>query len=365
VAGPDEGWHDARARQAEQSGNAFAALWHLDRLVALRPSDWLPYARRARVLGGGDEWSRAAADYAAAKARGAGEALPAWYAQRAAACAAGGRWSEALWYQGRLLACRPGDGELLAERAWMHGRLGQRAEADADLARAVESGVDPAVLVRLADDEGRRGGWAQAAALFAAAGARGRLDPVVCYRHGLACLKTGDRAGYQRLCARLVKELPGVGPGLKPDVANLAAMLCAVGPDSVTDWQTPLAWMEHALRVLAGIKVSPAQEKQAQAVRHAWLNTQGAVLYRAGRYREAIDRLREAAGAPGQEATFHDCVFLAMAHFRLGHAAEARSWLTRGLRQRLNVGRGPSWEALEVELLVAEAEALLGADTGK
>ena len=46
----DPAWHEPRIRQAEQSGNTFAALWHLDRLIAVRPDDWFLYAApRPRV----------------------------------------------------------------------------------------------------------------------------------------------------------------------------------------------------------------------------------------------------------------------------------------------------------------------------
>src|SRR5262249_43932297 len=37
-------WQDERAQDAEQVGDAFAAAWHLDRLVAARPDDWLAFA---------------------------------------------------------------------------------------------------------------------------------------------------------------------------------------------------------------------------------------------------------------------------------------------------------------------------------
>ena len=30
----DPAWHEPMVREAEQSGNAFAAIWHLDRLIA-------------------------------------------------------------------------------------------------------------------------------------------------------------------------------------------------------------------------------------------------------------------------------------------------------------------------------------------
>ncbi len=43
------GWHEALARTAEDSGMAFATLWHLDRLVAARPDEGTLLVRRAMV----------------------------------------------------------------------------------------------------------------------------------------------------------------------------------------------------------------------------------------------------------------------------------------------------------------------------
>ncbi len=42
-------WNEPMIREAEQNGNAFAAVWHVDRLIAARPDDWLLYARSARA----------------------------------------------------------------------------------------------------------------------------------------------------------------------------------------------------------------------------------------------------------------------------------------------------------------------------
>jgi len=65
----DAAWHDARAAEAEATGNAAAAVWHLDRLAARRPDDWHAHARRAdarlRAGGAGDEDARRRADPAA------------------------------------------------------------------------------------------------------------------------------------------------------------------------------------------------------------------------------------------------------------------------------------------------------------
>ena len=45
----DPAWHEPMICEAEQNGNAFAAIWHLDRLIVARPDEWFLYARRARA----------------------------------------------------------------------------------------------------------------------------------------------------------------------------------------------------------------------------------------------------------------------------------------------------------------------------
>ena len=60
-------------REAEQNGNAFAAIWHLDRLIAARPDDWFLYARRARAWSLSDKFDKAAADYQQAERLGSRE----------------------------------------------------------------------------------------------------------------------------------------------------------------------------------------------------------------------------------------------------------------------------------------------------
>ncbi len=75
-------WHEARARDAEATGNSFAARWHLDRLIATRPGDWLLHARRARAwLWAGDGRS-ADADLARAIELGPRDQVLDWLTQR-------------------------------------------------------------------------------------------------------------------------------------------------------------------------------------------------------------------------------------------------------------------------------------------
>src|SRR6202035_2241279 len=64
-------YHDARARDAEQDGNLFAARWHLDRLIDGRENTvdddvtarWSRYARRARACSTAGQLDAADADY--------------------------------------------------------------------------------------------------------------------------------------------------------------------------------------------------------------------------------------------------------------------------------------------------------------
>jgi hypothetical protein len=103
----DVAYHDARARDAEQDGATFTALWHLDRLVALRPDDWLLYARRGRAYSAAGQLDRADAEYRLADQHVSTEVLLDWYRHRVADCAAAGQDATALWYQNRVLAAEP------------------------------------------------------------------------------------------------------------------------------------------------------------------------------------------------------------------------------------------------------------------
>jgi WD40 repeat protein/serine/threonine protein kinase len=103
----DVAYHDARARDAEQDGATFTALWHLDRLVALRPDDWLLYARRGRAYSAAGQLDRADAEYQLAAQHVSAAVLLDWYRHRVAYCAAAGQDATALWYQNRVLAAEP------------------------------------------------------------------------------------------------------------------------------------------------------------------------------------------------------------------------------------------------------------------
>jgi eukaryotic-like serine/threonine-protein kinase len=89
------------------------------------------------------------------------------------------------------------------------------------------------------------------------------------------------------------------------------------------------------------------------------LNTMGVVLYRAGRYDEAIAMLERSRAANRGAFDGFDLFFLAMAHQRLGHRAEARDGFDRAVRWMRQPGNLVAEQVRELEAFRAEAEAVL------
>jgi hypothetical protein len=207
------GYHDARARDAEQDGNTFAARWHLDRQIDRRgmadddddvPVRWLLHARRARACSTAGQFDAADADYRRAEDLSSRAIMLDWYRQRVADCERTSQWRTALRYLDRCLAAEPTNGELYAIRARVFGRLGRPEDQLADLTRAAELGPEGDILITLADEHAALGHWARAGALYAEARRRGP-EPLPAWLHGaLVDLEVGDRAGYRSLCRAML-----------------------------------------------------------------------------------------------------------------------------------------------------------------
>lgn len=117
-------WHEARARDAEQAGDAFAAMWHLDRLIAMAPDDWFLFARRARLHADAGRFDRAAAELDEARRFGRRDDVLAWETQCAARCRTLRRWQTAMWYLERLIAAQPDDGGFRWDRLQVAEAMG-------------------------------------------------------------------------------------------------------------------------------------------------------------------------------------------------------------------------------------------------
>jgi tetratricopeptide (TPR) repeat protein len=178
------------------------------------------------------------------------------------------------------------------------------------------------------------------------------------YYRALLRLQCDDPAGYRKDCAGMLQHF---GPSAKPDDVNWTVWTCIQLPDGVDDWTKLVQWAEKALA--------------ADPNDFFRLTTLGAVLYRAGRFDEAVRRLTEAEAAfkkaKARVSTIaYTWLFLAMAEERRGHAEQAREWLARAVREieqppaeRPNDPGVDTWcRRLALRLLRGEAEKLLKID---
>jgi WD40 repeat protein/serine/threonine protein kinase len=160
----------------------------------------------------------------------------------------------------------------------------------------------------------------------------------------LLLLNQGDRAGLRQACSDLLARY---GTVTNPDTANTVAWSCVLGPDVVADPETLVRLAEAALTAF------PTAQKPIV------MNTLGAALYRAGRFEESIHWLEEGIRKRGGESLPQDWAFLALAHHRLDHRAEALRWLDRFRTYRANESPNAFWNELEIRVLRNEAESLL------
>jgi predicted Zn-dependent protease len=350
VAGADRdpAWHAPLLREAEQNGNAFAAIWHLDRLIAASPDDWFLYARRGRGWSLSDQLDRAAADYQKAERLGSRDQVLDFQTHCVLDCTKAERWAAALWHLDRLIAARPKDGSLHLDRAAVLGKLGREADRQAELTRVFALGADEGVVLPRAEELGRAGRWSEAARLLAGCGQRGPLSQQLAQAWAIACLRAKDYAGYREACATTL-----AWQGSEPTVvrnAVKAASVFALGAKGLDDYRVPIAWLQGRLSDMPAL---------IPLWRHAFLNALGGLLLRAGRLDEAMVRINEGIAAAKDEQLPTDWTYLALAHARKGNLAEARHMLER-VRDWRPASSSTYWTLQELALLRGEAEALVG-----
>jgi WD40 repeat protein/Flp pilus assembly protein TadD len=360
-------WHDARARDAEEDGNTFAALWHLDRLIALKPRDWRPPARKGSLYAAAGEFDLAESAYRLAARNAPASALQDWHRQNAAACLVQGEWGSALRHLDWLVAAGGEDWQVHADRAAAYDHLGQHLKREAARARAVELGADAVFLVLLAEEKAAQEQWSEAAALFARAADRGGLDVLDECHHALTRLKAGDEDGYRRICARLVHDLGADGPTTaafrRGSITNILTLfrVCLLRANAVPDWQ-PLLKLSEEVITLPIRRLGIYPEHQLVNLELDWIAARGAVLCRQGRYADAIADLSRGLSQQRHSGQYAARVFLAFSHLRLGQGAEARRWMNKAVAPAADAQF--SWEVPEVELLrpvVADLEKQMGA----
>jgi predicted Zn-dependent protease len=90
-----------------------------------------------------------------------------------------------------------------------------------------------------------------------------------------------------------------------------------------------------------------------------YLERLGAALYGDGRHAEAVAKLTEAVAKHGQGGTVGTQLYLALVHQCLGHAADARTWLARAIRQLRATNKPRPEDERRWSVLRKEAEKLL------
>jgi tetratricopeptide (TPR) repeat protein len=198
--------------------------------------------------------------------------------------------------------------------------------------------------------------WREAAPFWAFPG---KGEPVEPYDLPWLQLLAGDAAGYRHTCQELVRHL-----GTSGSVHDrcFVAWAGTLADRSGLDPRQAVSWAEEA-----AADYPPWQH-----------HVLGLSLYRAGRFQQAIQALQASLQAGGH-AEIMSWPVLAMAHHRLGHAAEARRWLDKASTEWLRlfpVTRGgdgltlvpaqqhDAWDGyfhdcMTVEILLREATLLI------
>jgi tetratricopeptide (TPR) repeat protein len=180
-------------------------------------------------------------------------------------------------------------------------------------------------------------------------------DVKSCCFLALAQLHSGDADGYRRVCAQMVDEL-GTTPD--EDARFRFAWACAHGSSALNDLQIPL---ELAAKLV---------EENPDCA--AYQCTLGALLYRAGRFEEAVRPLSQSAVAfainpSDQFSTLYPKLLMAMVHWELGEVKKSQELFDEVQSQYDDaINSASSWNRrATLQLLRDEAEALVSSDRAR
>jgi eukaryotic-like serine/threonine-protein kinase len=174
------------------------------------------------------------------------------------------------------------------------------------------------------------------------------------YERALVALAMKDAARYRSACEDMLKRF---GNADDPETAQFVAWTCSLSPGAVADL--------HPAVALAA-KAAQSNPKSAQ-----YETTRGAVLYRSGRFEEAVQALEQAdhlleSAKDAATSPLYTWFFLAMAHQRAGHREESKKWLNKACEEMNNALKAHEagtakllWNRrLTLEILRREAESV-------
>jgi serine/threonine-protein kinase len=214
------------------------------------------------------------------------------------------------------------------------------------------------VLYLRANARAQRGRFDEAAADYARAAGLAPQNAATWHYWAVALAAAGREDEYRRLCARMLDRFAGT-PAQIGTLVQVHTLLPAAVPDYT-----------QLLRLAEAMPAGGVPEGYSRA------RLRGRLLYRAGRFEEAIQQLEEAVKLGPKQGPFYrnylpaDLTVLALAHQRLGHAAQARQYLARADEEFLQ--RAPrlagdlaqartwnSWANQVIESLLREEAAAL------
>jgi tetratricopeptide (TPR) repeat protein len=151
-----------------------------------------------------------------------------------------------------------------------------------------------------------------------------------------------DQQAYSRICRRLMDAHEQTNDA---GAAEQVARICGAASLSPVEPERIVGLAERALQL----------GSQGGWTRY----TVGLAYFRAGRYQEALQRFEESGKVdPNWSATALNWPLLAMAHHHLGHASEARTWLSKAAAAR--IASEPFWnDPLEMSLHLEEAREVI------
>ncbi len=252
------------------------------------------------------------------------------------------QWSSALWHLDKIKELGLDNDALGQRRANAYAQLGKWDKAVAERPDFTLRSRDPSLWHRRGVFYAQRGEWEKSAADLGRAASFDPADTEIVFHQALVLLRLGKDEDYRNLCADLAGRLDY--DRFQNEALLQAILTCALAPDAVTDYQSLIALCE---RKAADFKVSCGP-------RHAL----GPIHYRAGRDAEAVAALEEARERHTGKDKFTDCLFLALAHHRLGHGDQVAAWLARA-EKAVPPEMDENWDdRLEAELLLREAGRL-------
>jgi tetratricopeptide (TPR) repeat protein len=254
------------------------------------------------------------------------------------------------------LAPEVGRAHAQRARAWqLRNKPGDLTNALHGYDEALQRNTDDSFsLANRGDAYAQTGVWDKAEADFAKAIALNPREFRAWYLQAHLRLHQNDLPGFRKACQGAWENCSQTKDMSE---ANLLVWLCSFAPESDVDRR---AVLELADRVL-----------DSKPKSYTYLNTIGAALYRAERYRDAVQRLNEAIAARGQGGVVDDWLFLALAHHRLNQSAEAQKWREKAdkgvestLKEKPKEGVPPlTWtRRVELQRLSKEMEALFKGD---